>query len=162
MGNNFDLGGMDVFVRLNEMGSDDCSKELGRGDRMLLGHDVDGVLHGICRYNDAVVGFCVSIPFQLGLVCNISRYVRGLDVSLKKHAYCHLHYRLDPCLCILMDFVDPDVVLPILGCRNLRHDSFWTAIKGDKKDVWVFGQLWKLCDCFCFFAFFLLAFPTPL
>ena len=124
MSDNLDPGGMDVLVRLNEMGSNDCSKKLGRRDRMLLGHNVDGVLHGVCRYNDAVVCFGVSIPSQLRVICNIPRYLRGLDISFEKHAYCHLYHCLDSCVCILMNLVDPDVVFAILGCGNLRHDSF--------------------------------------
>ena len=69
VGDNLGPGGMDVLVLLNEMRSNDCSEKLRRGDRMLLGQDVDGILHGICRYDDAVVCFGVSIPFQPRIIC---------------------------------------------------------------------------------------------
>ena len=129
MGDNLDPGGVDVLVRLNEMGSNNCAEKLGRGDRMFLGHDVDGLLHGVCRYDNAIVCFCVTIPFQLGVMRSIARYIRGLDISFEEHAYCHFYHGLDPSLCILMDFVDSDVVFAILGCGNLRHDSFWRVIR---------------------------------
>ena len=124
VGDNLDPGGMYVLVFLDEMGSNDCSEKLGRGDRMLLGHDVDGVLHGVCRHDNAVVCFCVSIHSQLGVMRSMVRYLRGLDIPFEEHAYCHLYHGLDPCLGIFVDFVDSDVVFAILGCGNLRHDSF--------------------------------------
>lgn len=37
VGDNFDVGRMNVLVRLNEMGSNNCSKQLRRRDWMLLG-----------------------------------------------------------------------------------------------------------------------------
>lgn len=126
---NLDPGGMDVLVLLNEMGSHNCTEKLGRRDRVLLGHDVDGVLHGICGYDDAIVGFCVSPPSQLRVIYNISKYLRGLDISLEEHAYCHLYHCLDPRLFILMYFVDSNVVFAILRCGDLRHDFFWRGLE---------------------------------
>ena len=122
MGDHLDPGRMDMFVGVNEMGSNDCSKKLRRGDRMLLSHDIDGVLHGICRHDDAIICFGVSVSFQQGFRCYIDRYLRGLDISFQEHTHCHLYDSLDSCLCILVDFVDPDVVFAILGCGNFRHD----------------------------------------
>ena len=78
MGDNLGPGRMDVLVLLNEMGSNDCSKKLRRGDRMLLGQDVDGIFHGICGYDDAVVCFGVSITFQLRVIC---KYIKILARS---------------------------------------------------------------------------------
>ncbi len=125
MGDNLNPGGMDVFVRLHEMGSNNCSEKLRRRDGMLLGHDVDGILHGVCRYDNAVVCFCVSILSQVKVLCNIPRYLRGFDITFEEHAYCHLHHCLNPRLFIFVDLVDPDVVFAILGCGNLRHNSFF-------------------------------------
>lgn len=124
MRDNLNPGGVDVLVLLDEMGRNNCSEKLGRRDRMLLGHDIDGVFHGVCGYDNAVVCFGISKPSQLEVICNISKYLRGLDISFKEHAYCHLYHCLDARLCIFMDFVDSDVIFAILGCGNLRHDSF--------------------------------------
>ena len=64
VGDNLDPGGVDVLVPLDEVGSNDSTEKLGRRDGMLLGHDVNGVLHGVCGYDNAVVRFCVSTPFS--------------------------------------------------------------------------------------------------
>lgn len=148
VGDNLDRGGMDVLVFLNEMGSNDCSEKLGRRDRVLFGHDIDGVLHGVCRYDNAVVCFCVSWPSQLGVIYDMSRYLRGLDVSFEEHTYCHLYHSLDPRACILMDFVDPDVIFAILGCGNMRHDcSLEGVYEREIRNVleyWGLEKRWKL------------------
>ena len=64
VGDNLGPGRMDVLVLLDEMRSNDSSEQLRRGDRMLLGQDVDGVFHGICRYDDAVVCFGIAIALS--------------------------------------------------------------------------------------------------
>ena len=129
--------GVDVIVLLNEMGSNDCPEKLGRRDGMLLGHDVDGVLHCVCRHHNAVICFCVSTPSQLEVICSVSRCLRGLDISFEEYADSHLYHGLDPCLCILMDFVDSDVVFAILGCGYVRHDSMLNGIR-EKKNTGLF------------------------
>lgn len=59
MGDNLDVGRMNVLVSLTEMGSNNCSKQLRRRDWMLLGQYVDCVLNGVCGYDNAIVGFSV-------------------------------------------------------------------------------------------------------
>ena len=58
---NFDVSGVDVLIGINEMSRNDGRKELRRRDRVLLCHDVDGLLHSIGGHHDAVVGLSVAI-----------------------------------------------------------------------------------------------------
>lgn len=45
VGDDVHVGNMDVFIGLNEVSADNGPEKLGRGDRVLLGEDKDGVLH---------------------------------------------------------------------------------------------------------------------
>lgn len=55
-----DVGGVDVRVGIQEVLAQRCGEEFWRVDRVLLGLDVDGVLHGVRGDHHTVVGFCVS------------------------------------------------------------------------------------------------------
>jgi len=102
---DLDVAGVDMRVGLDEVVADDGSKELGRCDRVLLCEDVAGLLLGVCGDDYRVVG--------LG--------VRGVDVALEEDADSHLHNGLNSSLLVLVDLVQPDVVLAIAGIAELRH-----------------------------------------
>ena len=61
---------MDMLVGINEMSRNNRGEQLGRGDRVLLCHDVDGLLHGVSSYHHAVIGFGVadSGPLAAGYI----------------------------------------------------------------------------------------------
>lgn len=61
VGDDVDMGGVDVVVLGDEVGSKNGTKELGRSDGVLLGSDVDGVLDGVGCDNHAVVGLGVAV-----------------------------------------------------------------------------------------------------
>ncbi len=61
MGDNLDIGSSNVGVLVDEMSVEDTGEELGGCNGVLLGFDVDGILHGISSHNYTVVGFGVSI-----------------------------------------------------------------------------------------------------
>ena len=60
MCDDLDIRSYDVRVGFDEVCSEDGGEELGGGDWVLLCFDVDGVLHGVGGYDDAVVRFGVS------------------------------------------------------------------------------------------------------
>lgn len=66
MGDDVDLSGMNVLVSIDEVSSDNGTKQLGRSDRMLFGHDVDCVLHGIGSDHNAIIGLRVAILVNPG------------------------------------------------------------------------------------------------
>lgn len=74
VGDDVDVGGVDVRVFLDEVGAEDGAEQLGRSHGLLLGSDVDGVLDGIGGDDDAVVGPGVAI-------CMRSRWVSDLFAS---------------------------------------------------------------------------------
>ena len=45
VGNDFDVGGSDVWVGFHKVSAENTGKELGRSDRVLLGLNVDGIFH---------------------------------------------------------------------------------------------------------------------
>lgn len=55
MGLDLYLGGMNVFILFDKVIGHDRGKKFRRCYRMLLCHDVNGVLHGVGSHNDAVV-----------------------------------------------------------------------------------------------------------
>lgn len=61
VGDDVDMGGVDVVVLGDEVASKNGAEELGGSDGILLGGDVDGVLDGVGCDNDAVVGLGVAI-----------------------------------------------------------------------------------------------------
>lgn len=61
MGGDSGVGDVDVWVGLDEVGSQDGGEELRGRDGMLFGEDVDGVFDGVCGDNHAVVGFCIAV-----------------------------------------------------------------------------------------------------
>ena len=60
VGDDVDMGGVDVAVFLDEVRSDDRSKDFGGCDGVLFGEDEDCVFDGVCGNDDAVVGFGVT------------------------------------------------------------------------------------------------------
>jgi hypothetical protein len=60
VGDDADVRDVDVAVRLDEVGADDGTKELGGGHWVLFGEDEDGVFNGVGGHDDAVVGLGVS------------------------------------------------------------------------------------------------------
>lgn len=54
---------VDVLVLVDEMGTKNGAKELGRYDGVLLGQNKDGILDGVCCDDDAVVGFGVAVTY---------------------------------------------------------------------------------------------------
>lgn len=61
VGNNVNVGGVDVAVLLDEVVSEDGAEQLGGSNGLLLGGDVDSVLDGVGGHNDAVVGLGVAV-----------------------------------------------------------------------------------------------------
>lgn len=61
MGDDLDVSGVDMFVCGDEVGGDDGGEEFGWRDRMLLGQDVNSVLHGVRCNDDTVIGLGVSV-----------------------------------------------------------------------------------------------------
>lgn len=61
VGDDLDVGGGDVRVLLDEVGAEDGGEEFGGCDGVFFGFDVDGVFHGVGGYDDAIVGFGVSV-----------------------------------------------------------------------------------------------------
>lgn len=60
MGDDLDVGGVDVAVFLDKVRSDDRPKHFGGCDGVLFGEDEDCVFDGVCGYDDAIVGFGVA------------------------------------------------------------------------------------------------------
>jgi hypothetical protein len=60
VGDDVDMGGVDVAVFLDEVVSNNGSEYLGGCDGVLFGEDEDCVFDGVCGDDDAVVGFGVS------------------------------------------------------------------------------------------------------
>ena len=63
VGDDVGMGGMDVRVCLDEVGSENGAEELGGCDGVLSGEDVDGVFDGVCGHHDAVVCFGVPVYY---------------------------------------------------------------------------------------------------
>lgn len=61
VGDDVDVGGVDVGVLLDEVCAEDGAEQLGGSDGLLLGGDVDGVLDGVGGDDDAVVGLGVAV-----------------------------------------------------------------------------------------------------
>lgn len=60
MDGNFDMGSMDVLVGFDEVCSKDGGEEFWWRDWVLLGHNVGGVLHGVCSDYNAIVCFGIA------------------------------------------------------------------------------------------------------
>lgn len=61
VGDDLDVGGMDVRVLRDEVGADNGGEKLGRSDGVLLRQHVDGVLLGVGGYDDGVVRLRVPV-----------------------------------------------------------------------------------------------------
>src|SRR5947207_9160513 len=73
-----DMSKMDMFISVNEMGSDNGSKELWRRDWVELRQDKDCVLHRVCSNNHTVVSF--GIPNSWSVNC----FLFTLQTAIKK------------------------------------------------------------------------------
>lgn len=60
VGDDVDMGGVDVAVLFDEVRSDDGPKNFGGCDGVLFGENKDSVFDGVCGNDDAVVGFGVA------------------------------------------------------------------------------------------------------
>lgn len=60
VGDDADVGGVDVGVLLDEVCAEDGAEQLGGSHGLLLGGDVDGVLDGVGGDDNAVVGLGVA------------------------------------------------------------------------------------------------------
>lgn len=65
MRNDLDVCSCNMGIGIEEVGSKDTSKELGRCDRMLLCLDVYRILHRISSHDDAVVGMGIPRARQI-------------------------------------------------------------------------------------------------
>ena len=54
------LSFVNVLILVDEMSGYNSSEQLGWRHWVLLGHDVDCVLHGVGGYNNCVVGFGIA------------------------------------------------------------------------------------------------------
>jgi len=61
VGDDVDMGSVDVAVFLDEVRPDDRPEDFGGCDGVLFGEDEDCVFDGVCGDDDAVIGFGVSI-----------------------------------------------------------------------------------------------------
>ena len=66
VGNNVNVGSVDMAVLLDEVCAEDGAEQLGGSHGLLLSGDIDGVLDGVGSNNDAVVGLGVAINNPLG------------------------------------------------------------------------------------------------
>ena len=105
LGDDLDIGGVDVAVLFDKVAADDGGKQLGRSDGVLLGEDEDGVLHCVGGDDDAVVGLCVG----------------RLNVALEQDADDHFGDGVDARLAVAIRLEDADVVLAIAGSGDGRH-----------------------------------------
>ena len=115
---NVDVRDVDVSVGLDEVGSNNGSEEFRRRDRVLLGKDVDGVLHGIGGHNDTVVGLGVAVFWSVLMIFfSLGVYLRSLNVAFQEHANGHFHHGL------LLPFADhlhhADIVLAVASSGNI-------------------------------------------
>lgn len=60
VGDDLDMGGMDMAVFFDEVRSYNRPKDFGGCDGVLFGEDEDCVFDGVCGDNDAIVGFGVA------------------------------------------------------------------------------------------------------
>ena len=114
MCDDLDVRGCDVRVSFDEVGAENGGKELRRCDGVFPCFDVDGVLHGVGGYDDAVVGFGVAANWSEELRKSGERdIIRCFDGTFQEHANCHLSDGLNSSLLITLDLVDADIVLAI-------------------------------------------------
>lgn len=81
MSYDLDMGGMNMRVSLDEVRAEYACKKLRRGDWVLLGFNVDGVLHRISGNYNAIVGFGISGEIVRFRDCNLSKENK-YDVSI--------------------------------------------------------------------------------
>lgn len=114
MDNNLNVRGVNVLVCVDEMASKNAGEELWRVDWVLLGSNVDSVLHAVCCYYHAVIGPSVTVSqVSRKLLETVIFDLRGLDLSLQQHTDSHLGHSLGSSGLVALDLVDTDIVLAI-------------------------------------------------
>lgn len=110
VGDDLDVGGVDVAVRVDEVGAEDGGEELWGVDGVQLGGDEDCVLDGVGGDDDAVVALCVG----------------NVDVALEEAADGHFGDGMDARGGVAVRLEDADVVLAVAGCGDVcgrGHDE---------------------------------------
>lgn len=77
VGDDVDVGSVDMGVLLNEVSAKDRAEQLGRVDRLLLGGNVDSILDRISSDDNAVVGLGVAVRRSAPLAEAIATLIRG-------------------------------------------------------------------------------------
>lgn len=106
------------------------SKEFWRGDWVLFGENVNGLLLGVRSYDDRVVCLGVASKWSAWLRL-FARFadLRGFDVTLEQRADGHLNNGLDA-IGFFVHLVETDIVLAIACVAELGHgelDDKWYA-----------------------------------
>lgn len=109
VGDDLDVGNVDVAVLLNEMLAQERGKPFRWIDGMLLGHDEDGVFDGVGGDYDTVIGV----------------RVRGGNVAFEQTANGHFGDTLEAGCLVAIDFKKADIVLAIASGGHVRHG--WTG-----------------------------------
>lgn len=109
------VGGVDVAVRLNEVGAEDGGEELRRVDGVLLGGDEDCVLDGVGGDDDAVVALCVG----------------DVDVALEEAADGHFGDGVDARGGVAVCFEDADVFFAVAGGGDVSGSHGFFNCGGD-------------------------------
>ena len=76
-----DVGRVDVLIGLDEMVAEDGGEQLRRVDWVLLGHDICGLLHRVCGYDRAVVGFGVPELILAGYASKLHWCTHDTSIS---------------------------------------------------------------------------------
>ena len=103
--NDVDVRDVDVLVLLHEVVGEDGAEELGRIDRVLLGHNVGCLFHAVGSHDDAVVGLGVG----------------GFNFAFEENADGHFVDCVSFGCFVAVDFVKANVVFAVAGCRDGGH-----------------------------------------
>lgn len=68
-------------------------------------------------------------------VLGMNEYVRCIDVTLEKYAYCHLRNGLRTCLMVSLYFVNSNIILAIASCCNCSHRDKFRCSNVHEQDV---------------------------
>lgn len=128
VGDDVDVGHMDVAVLLDKVIAQDRGKPLRWIDGMLLGGDEDGVLNGVGGHHDTVVGVGIG----------------SLNVTFEEAADGHLGDILKVGCLVTVDFEKTDIVLSIAGRGHIRHD--WASSLGCSLCVFEKGKMNQTWD----------------
>jgi hypothetical protein len=118
---DLDVCGVDVRVGLDEVLAEGRGELLGRVDGVLLREDVNGLLLGVCGNDGAVVCFGVAVEVRNVQSLESDRHLRSLNVALEEGADGLLDDGVYARLFVLVNLVQANVVLAVLGVAELRH-----------------------------------------